>query len=338
MYIGLTYDLRSEYLAQGYTEDETAEFDREETIDALETALNQLGHQTDRIGNVRQVIERLAGAVQWDLVFNIAEGLDGIGREAQVPAILDAFAIPYTFSDPLVMSLALHKGMTKRVIRDAGVPTSEVFIVERINDTSAVNLAPPLFVKPVAEGTGKGVSPDSIVRRHEDLWAVCEKLISAYHQPVLVEHFLAGREFTVGIVGSGHEAEVLGTIEVHLLPNAEAGVYSYLNKEKCEELVEYKLVRADEEPLVKEAEAVALQAWRILGCRDGGRIDLRCDQNNRPQFMEVNPLAGLHPQHSDLPIICNQMGIPYSQLIARIVESAAQRVRKTTTGRNRRCA
>jgi KamA family protein/D-alanine--D-alanine ligase len=338
--VGLTYDLRSEYLAQGFTEDETAEFDREDTISALESTLNELGHQTDRIGNARQLADRLIKGDRWDLVFNIAEGLYGIGREAQVPAILDAYRIPYTFSDPLVMSLTLHKGMTKRIIRDAGLPTSDFAIVERGADTAGVSFAPPFFVKPVAEGTGKGVSAESIVWQCQDLRAACEKLLAAYHQPVLVERYLPGREFTVGLVGTGTEAEVLGTMEVHLLPVAEQGVYSYHNKEHCEELVEYRLVRADEDPLIHAAEKIALEAWRVLGCRDAGRIDLRCDENGRPQFIEVNPLAGLHPEHSDLPIICNHLGISFRRLIARIVKSAADRIQPNVAcpGTKQRCA
>lgn len=340
MYVGLTYDLRSEYLAQGYSEDETAEFDREDTIDAIERALIRLGHQTRRIGNIRQLVDRLAGGDRWDLVFNIAEGLCGAGREAQVPAILDAYAIPYTFSDPLVMSLTLHKAMTKRVVRDAGIPTSDFTLVEEIADLAAVDFPPPFFVKPVAEGTGKGVSPASIVRHQKDLAASCREIISAYRQPVLVEPYLPGREFTVGIIGSGADAAALGTIEVHLLASAEPGVYSYVNKEQCEERVQYRLVRPADAAPVQEAEAIALRAWRVLGCRDAGRIDLRCDAQDRVQFMEVNPLAGLHPEHSDLPIICNRLGIPYVELIERIVASAAQRIRAADrrSVRHYRCA
>src|SRR5688572_11176822 len=115
MGIGITYDLRSEYLAAGYGEEETAEFDRPDTIDAIAAALGELGHQPDRIGNVRQLMARLVEGDRWDLVFNICEGLHGLGREAQVPAILDVYDVPYTFSDPLVMSLCLHKGLTKTV-------------------------------------------------------------------------------------------------------------------------------------------------------------------------------------------------------------------------------
>jgi D-alanine-D-alanine ligase len=327
MRIGLTYDLRSEYLAQGYTEDETAEFDREETIAALEAALTRLGHHTDRIGNAQNLVERLAAGGRWDLVFNIAEGLIGIGREAQVPAILDAYDIPYTFSDPLVMSLTLHKGMTKRVIRDAGVPTSAFGVVDDPLEAAQIGFGPPYFVKPVAEGTGKGVSPKSIVRRRQDLPAACRTLIDAYRQPVLVERFLPGREFTTAVIGTGRQAEVLGTMEVLLLAAAEQQVYSYHNKENFEELVRYRLLRPTDDPLAAEVEQIALSAWRVLGCRDAGRLDLRCDRRGRPQFIEVNPLAGLHPEHSDLPIICGLAGVGFDQLIAGIVASAEKRIR-----------
>jgi D-alanine-D-alanine ligase len=326
MTIGLTYDLRSEYLAVGYTEDETAEFDREDTISAIEGALRELGHRPERVGNAKQLAAALVDGKCWDLVFNIAEGMHGIGREAQVPALLDLYEIPYTFSDPLVMSLTLHKGMTKHVVRDAGVPTADFAIVASAQEAGSISFDPPYFVKPVAEGTGKGVSPDSIVRHREKLSEVCNRLVTTYGQSVLVEPYLSGREFTVGIVGTGREAEPLGTMEVLLLSGAEQGVYSYLNKEHCEELVKYELVRPEADPVVAEAEAVALKAWRALGCRDAGRVDIRCDEQGAALFMEVNPLAGIHPEHSDLPIICNLRRIPYVRLIERIVVSAAQRM------------
>jgi len=326
MLIGLTYDLRSEYLAMGYSEEETAEFDREETVAALSETLVSLGHETDRIGNARNLTKRLAAGDRWDLVFNIAEGLFGIGREAQVPAILDLYEIAYTFSDPLVMSLTLHKAMTKRVIRDNGIPTSDFLLVSGEMNPGKIPFSPPYFIKPVAEGTGKGVSPASIVRNPEELYAACRKMIATYHQAVIVEPFLPGREFTVAIIGTGSAATALGTMEVLLLENAEAEVYSYINKEKSEERVTYRMGRAEDDPTVKEAEAVALAAWRALGCRDGGRVDLRCDATGRPLFMEVNPLAGLHPEHSDLPIICSYLGISYRSLIERILSSAISRI------------
>jgi D-alanine-D-alanine ligase len=327
MRIGLTYDLRSEYLAQGYSEDETAEFDKEETIDAIEAALQGNGHRTERIGNVRRLVGMLAEGRRWDLVFNIAEGLQGVGREAQVPAVLEAFDIPYTFSDPLVMSLTLHKAITKRVLRDAGVPTSDFAEVAVPDDARAVLFAPPYFVKPVAEGTGKGVTPRSIVSTREALPEICAEMIAAYRQPALVEPFLSGREFTVGIVGTGCRAQVLGTVEIHLLSGADENIYSYLNKAYYEQRVTYHLMPAHGDPLIRKTEEVALAAWRVLGCRDAGRVDLRCDASGNPLFMEVNPLAGLHPVHSDLPIICQRLAVPYTFLIEKIVASARERTR-----------
>jgi D-alanine-D-alanine ligase len=309
----------------GYGEEETAELDRESTVAALETTLRSLGHLTERIGHAKQLAARLLRGERWDLVFNIAEGMHGIGREAQVPALLDLYEIPYTFSDPLVMSLTLHKGLTKRVVRDAGVPTPDFVVVESAAQVAAVDLPLPLFAKPVAEGTGKGVTPRSVIRRRADLLPACRELLARYRQPVLVETLLPGRELTTGILGTGEEAEVIGSLEVVLLPQAEPEVYSYVNKERCEELVEYRLATADD-PMVAAAERVALAAWRALGCRDGGRVDLRCAADGSPQFLEVNPLAGLHPEHSDLPILAAKVGMPYRELLRRIVDSAAARV------------
>lgn len=326
MRIGLTYDLRAEYLAEGYSEEETAEFDRVETIDALEDAVRQLGHQPCRIGRARALIQRLAGGDRWDLVVNIAEGLHGLGREAQVPAILDVYGIPYTFSDPLVMSLCLHKGLSKLVVRDAGVPTPDFAVVERPADIERIDLPFPLFAKPVAEGTGKGIDATSKIADRRTLQQVCADLLARHRQPVLVETFLAGRELTVGLIGSGEQASALGTLEIILNAGAEPEVYSYTNKENCEELVEYRLVSAETDPVVRDAEAMALQAWRALNCRDAGRVDVRCDAQGRPHFLEVNPLAGLHPEHSDLPMLCTALKIPYVTLIERILASAMQRV------------
>ncbi len=322
MRVGLTFDLRDHYLAAGYSAEDTAEFDNIDTIEALAGALERLGLEVDRIGTVRQLAQRLVAGERWELVFNIAEGLKGVGREAQVPALLDAYDIPYSFSDTMVMALALHKGMAKRVVRDCGVPTAPFAVVETMADLSAVELPFPLFAKPIAEGTGKGVTPASRVTSASALRKLCRQLLERYRQPVLVETFLPGREFTVGIIGTGAAAEPVAVMEVVLNAQAEAGVYSYVNKEECESRVVYRL--ADDEE-AKAAGAVALAAWRALGCRDGGRVDLRQDAGGRPLFLEVNPLAGLHPTHSDLPIMCTLAGIPYDALIGRIVESARRR-------------
>jgi D-alanine-D-alanine ligase len=326
MKIGFTYDLRSEYLAMGYSPEATAEFDSEATINSIAGALEELGHAVVRIGHMKSLAARLVAGERWDLVFNICEGLHGIAREAQVPALLDAYDIPYTFSDPLVTALTLHKGMTKTVVRAAGVRTPNFVLVSSLVDLEGVGLKAPLFAKPVAEGTGKGVSPLSRVSSLDQLRPVCEQLLAQFHQPVLVEEYLPGREFTIGVRGTGAAASVIGTYEIILLPAAEDGIYSYANKENSEELVKYEL-RRPTDPVVAEAEALTLSAWRALGCRDAGRIDVRCDAEGRPSFIEVNPLAGLHPTHSDLPMICAAVGMSYQQLIAGIVESARQRIK-----------
>jgi len=322
MLVGLTYDLRQDYLDEGYGEEETAEFDRVDTIDAIARTLEELGYRTDRIGHVRRLVTRLAAGDRWDIVFNIAEGLRGYGREAQVPALLDAYGIPYTFSDPLVCALTLHKAYTKNVVRDSGIPTPDFAVVERLEDVDRVALSYPLFAKPLAEGTGKGVTAASKARTPEDLHRVCEQLLRLFHQPVLVEEFLPGREFTVGVVGTGSRARSVGVIEVILRDEAEAEVYSYVNKERCELLVEYRLVDDAE---AREAVRTALDAWRALGCCDAGRVDIRSDAAGVPSFMEVNPLAGLHPEHSDLPIICTHSGISYLELIRDIMTEASLR-------------
>lgn len=322
MKVGLTYDLREDYLAEGYTEEVTAEFDSPVTIEAIERSLGVLGFETERIGHARRLVCRLAAGDRWDMVFNIAEGLSGYGREALVPSLLDAYNIPYVFSDPLVLTMTLHKGMAKRVVRDMGIPTPDFAVVEDEADIELVGLPYPLFAKPVAEGTGKGVSAASRIRDRQELVSECRRLLAKFNQPVLVETFLPGREFTVGIVGTGRDASAFKPMEVFLKDNAESGVYSYTNKENFEELVYYRLA---EDEMGKKAAKVALDAWRALGCRDGGRVDVRADASGMPNFIEVNPLAGLHPEHSDLPILCNLDGIGYIELIAGIMKSALKR-------------
>ncbi|OIP44402.1 MAG: D-alanine--D-alanine ligase [Desulfobacterales bacterium CG2_30_60_27] len=326
MKIGITYDLRQDYLEAGYGAEETAEFDQPATINAIDESLQSLGHETDRIGNIQNLVKRLGNGQRWDLVFNIAEGLRGFGREAQVPGLLEAYGIPYTFSDPMVLSLTLHKGMTKHVIRDLGIPTPDFAVVESAAELAGVGLALPLFAKPVAEGTGKGVTQASKIKSREQLQRVGQELLTSFSQPVLVEEFLPGREFTVGVLGTGSAARSIGVMEVVLLPRADAEVYSYRNKQEFVDLVEYHLV---DDPEARQAAAVALAAWRGLGCRDAGRLDLRSDGAGAPSFIEVNPLAGLHPVHSDLCILANKVGLPYRGIIEAIVASARQRLSST---------
>lgn len=322
MRIGVAYDLKSDYLAQGFSEEDAAEFDSEDTIEAICAALTAQGWQVSRIGNVKKLIEKLAVGERWDAVFNFCEGLNGLSREAQVPAILDVFEIPYVFSDALTMALTLDKAMTKRVVRDSGVPTPDFAVIEKIEDAAKIDLPFPLFLKPVAEGSGKGVNSRSRVTNREELKSVAAGLLGQFKQPVLVETFLSGREFTVGITGTGDDAEVLGVSEIHQKANYVGHGYGFENKNYWEDKVD--ILQADEAS-AKAAGDVALAAWRALRCRDGGRIDIRNDGEGQPHFIEVNPLAGLRPDYSDMCFIAKYRGISHAALIGMIMDAFLKR-------------
>jgi len=328
MRIGFTYDLRREYLERGFTEEETAEFDSDATVETLEETIRSLGHEVVPIGNIFNLTARLVAGERWDLVFNITEGLYGRSREAQVPALLEAYAVPYTFSDPLTLALSLDKALTKGVVRGTGVPTPDFFLLDTPHDLDGEEkdrqIGYPLFIKPLAEGTGKGITADSIARNRQELFHRCTKLLARYGGPALVEAYLPGREFTVGVLGTGKKARVVGVLEVELLEGADPLVYTFLNKELCEQRVRYTLVR--DAAIVKEASDIALKAYIALGCRDAGRVDVKADREGRLHFLEANPLAGLHPTHSDLPILCRQAGISYAELLNEIIRSALDRV------------
>lgn len=323
MNIGLVYDLRSDYLKMGYSEEETAEFDSEETINSIETALKECGHKVELVGSYFALQKKLAAQKRWDLVFNISEGMHGLGREALVPCVLDAYGIPYTFSDPLTVSLTLHKGVAKHVMRGQGVRTADFTVVNCMAEIADVDMNYPLFVKPAAEGTGKGITEKSIVYNAAELKRVCTELLVRYNQPVIVETLLPGREFTVGIMGTGAGARSVGVMEIIPRKNEGVFVYTYDNKENCEKLLDYVMV-TDETADACAAEA--LKAYKALGCRDAGRVDVRLDKDGLPSVMEINPLPGLHPTHSDLPMIWTKSGRSYRQLICGIAAAAKERV------------
>ncbi len=311
---GLTFDLRQDYLAMGYGREETAEFDSIDTIDGLDRVMSGLGIAVDRIGHIKALTERLARGDRWDFVFNICEGLHGTGREAAVPCLLDAYGIPYVFSDPLTLAATLDKGVAKTLAARAGVPTAPFAALADAKDAASVDLPFPVFVKPIAEGSGKGVSPASRCADAAALAREAARLIAEFRQPVLVETYLPGREFTVGLIGEGETARVLGVMEVLI----DQDGYGYDLKQDWEDRCGYLLVDDAE---ARAAGEIALAAWRALRCRDGGRIDVRSDGRGRPHFIEVNPLAGLHPTYSDLVFLCNFLGLRYEDLIGAILEA-----------------
>jgi D-alanine-D-alanine ligase len=322
MRIALVYDLRDDYRALGYSEEEIAEFDSIGTIDALAEALEALVCEPVRVGRGQALAARLVAGERFGLVFSIAEGLKGRSREAQVPALCELFDQPYLFSDPLTAAAALDKAVAKRLVRDAGVKTPSFVVAHGSASELAGWTDFPAFVKPLAEGTGKGCEAASLVYNHDELEAAATRVIERYRQPALVEQYLPGREFTVGIVGNGDDARVLGVCEILLRENAEANVYSLHNKELCEELVIYAPA-SDPEALL--AGSRALDAYRALECRDTARIDFRSDAHGEPYFLEANPLAGLNPWHSDLPILAAQNGIAFTALIGMILDAGLAR-------------
>ena len=319
MKIGLTYDLRSWYLDQGYSMEDTAEFDKQETVDALETALKKMGFETEPVGNCFQLIEALAAGKRWDLVFNIAEGLYGDGRESVVPAILDQYKIPYVFSGPVIMGISLNKYLTRLIVSAAGVPVSPGMLISDTTDIKKCNLEYPLFIKPVSEGTGKGITEKSLVKTSADLKKMADWILTRFDQPALVEEYLPGREFTIGIIGSGDESVAIGGMEIECRDNLP---YSVEVKENYQQFCKYKPVDKDFD---EECKTVALNVWKALGCVDAGRVDLKADRNGRICFLEVNPLAGLNPVHSDLPILSRLVGIEYQSLMEMIMKATLKR-------------
>lgn len=321
MKLGLVYDLRDDYLALGFSDEETAEFDSLVTIDALDAALSRQGWNVIRVGRGLELAKRLAAGERFDMVFSIAEGLKGRSREAQVPALCELYDQPYVFSDPLTMAATLDKPVAKRIVRDHGIPTAPFAMIESAT-ASLAGVMFPAFLKPVAEGTGKGCSGKSRVETKSALRAEASRMLKTFRQPVLAESYLPGREFTVGIVGTGAQAKVIAVLELQIATDAEAGVYGFANKQSFGDHFACRL--ADDEEANKAA-ARALAAHRALGCRDVARIDMRSDANGEPQFLEVNPIPGLKPGFSDIALLTDLSGRSYDWLMGEIMRSACSR-------------
>jgi D-alanine-D-alanine ligase len=299
--------------------EDTAEFDKQFTIDAIDGALKKMGFKTEQVGNCFQLTEALAAGKKWDLVFNIAEGLYGDGRESVVPAILDQYRIPYVFSGPVILGVSLNKYLTRLIVSAAGVPVSQGMLISSESDIEKCNLKYPLFIKPVSEGTGKGINENSKVNSPEELKKMAKWILTRFSQPALVEEYLPGREFTVGIIGSGNEAEAIGGMEIECRENLP---YSIEVKENYKEFCKY-IPLAQE--FTEECNSVALNAWKALGGADAGRVDVKADRNGKICLLEINPLAGLHPIDSDLIILAGMKGIQYQELIERIMKASLKR-------------
>lgn len=323
MLIGFTYDLKDDYLQKGYSIEEVAELDSEETIQAIETALQRCNFEVERIGNLENVIRLLNQGKRWPLVFNICEGVHGITRESQVPSLLEAYNIPTVFSDSLTLAVTLNKDLAKMIVANHNIATPPYYKIEQLNQIETLHLNYPLFVKPVTGGTGLGIDEQAFVRNRGELVTQVSLLLTKLKQPLLVETYLSGREFTVGVVGNAKQAHAIGVMEIVIDQEQRKGIYSYESKQEYKKWVTYQKV---EKQIEKECQQIAVDAYRALGCRDAGRVDLKMDERGKIHFLEVNPLAGLNPNDSDLPILANLHEINYQQLLEQIMKSACNRL------------
>jgi D-alanine-D-alanine ligase len=277
--------------------------------EAIAAAIRELGHEPVLLEATRELPSLLPGA-RIDAAFNIAEGFAGRSREAQVPALLELLEIPYTGSDPACLSLCLDKSLAKRVVELAGVPTP-AWISMRGHERLPESVGFPAVVKPMAEGSSKGVLHSSVVHDEHELRAVVRELVARFDQPALVETYLPGREFTIGLIGERRP---------RVLPALEQGV-------------RLEVPAPVDAALEQELRRVARRAFEALGCRDVARVDLRLDGHGRVQFIECNPLPGLVPGLSDLCLVAEAAGLRYHELIAAILEPALRRLRAQRRGR-----
>ena len=314
--------------------DEFAEWDSPATISAVESALSHLG-KVVRLEAKQDFPERLRQA-RPDIVFNIAEGFHGVNREAHVPAICEFFGIPYSGSDPFTLTLCLDKARTKETLTFHGIPTPRFAVVERIKDLEALGrpLSLPLFVKPLHEGSSKGITDSNLCWDRAHLLRQTEFLLENYKQPVLVEEYLPGKEFTCAVLGNGDEATVMPIVGMNFetLPKGALPIYSYDAKfvwDRPENPLDiFQCPARITRDLQASIERVTLDAFRVLGCRDWARIDVRLDAVGVPNVLEVNPLPGILPDPADnscLPKAARAAGISYDELIQNCLKYAAAR-------------
>jgi D-alanine-D-alanine ligase len=314
-------------------DDEFAEWDSAETIDAVAAALSEAGEVILLEAN-EDFPERLR-AERPDIVFNIAEGQHGVNREAHVPAICEFYGVPYSGSDPLALSVCLDKARTKEMLAYHGVPTAAFAVVRSMGDlTSARPLSFPLFAKPIHEGSSKGITERNFCRTWNELEAQTAFLLETYCQPVIVEEYLPGAEFTCAVLGNGSEARVLPIVGMNFasLPDGALPIYGFEAKwiwDRPERPLEmFDCPAKIDDSLTKAIELVTLDAYRVLGCRDWSRIDVRLDAAGTPNVVEVNPLPGILPNPADnscFPKAARAAGMSYNELIQSCLASAAAR-------------
>ncbi len=318
------------------TPDAYVEWDEPETIAAVARALGPLGDVV-MLEAVGDFAERLAAA-RVDLLFNIAEGFAGPSREAHVPAIAEFLGVPYTASDPLTLTLALHKGRTKEILAHRGIPTAPFVLVETPDDLAKLrgaNVTYPRFLKPAWEGSSKGIAEANFVAERDAAVTRAAYLLETYAQPVVAEAYLPGEEFTVAVLGNGPEARALPVIRYRFetLPDGALPIMGYEAKwvwDRRDEPLDVLECPADVPVvLARRIQETALAAARALGCRDWARIDLRLDAHGVPNVVEINPLPGIIPNPADnscFPRAAAAAGISYDELIQGVADIAWRRI------------
>ncbi len=324
--VGLAFNLKRIKTIHPDDDDREAEFDSRSTIDSIASAISSHGHEVVEIEATPE-FPSIIGSMPLDLVFNIAEGINGRNRESQIPAILELLDIPYVGSDPATLSICLDKVLAKKMVSHAGIATANFIVMRTGKERIPRDISFPVILKPIAEGSSKGVMGINVVQDEESLRKLAAELVSKYHQPVLAEEFLSGREFTVGLLGESRP-KVLPPMEIIFNNKDEKyPVYAFEHKLDTNESISYQAPARIDRTLQKNLENVARNAFIALGCRDVARVDLRLDKKGRINFIECNPLPGLTPGWSDLCIIGEAAGIDYRTLIGEIMAPAIRRLK-----------
>ncbi len=333
--VGFTFNVKRIKPSADGTEDSHAEYDSPTTLQAIREAIASHGHEVVDL-EATQDLPIVLATTPVDIVFNIAEGWRGRNRESQVPALLELLDIPYTGSDPATLSLALDKALAKKVVRAAGVDTPAFQLMvtgrERLDKQFT---RWPLMVKPVAEGSSKGVVRKSVVHTEAELREVVKEMLERYEQPALIEEFIGGREFTVGLLGE-RRPKVLPPMEIVFTDKSDkTPVYRFEDKLEANERIKYEVPAKLEPAQLERMRTLARTAFMALGCRDVARIDFRMDDTGRLYFLECNPLPGLTPGWSDLVLIAQGEGMDYRALIGEILSGAIRRYKERRAGRGR---
>ncbi|MFL5369636.1 MAG: ATP-grasp domain-containing protein [Myxococcales bacterium] len=324
--VGFTFNVKRIKPEIDGRKDEEVEYDPPQTIQAVREAIAAAGHEVIDLEATTELPTVLA-ATPVDVVFNMAEGIKGRNREAVVPALLELLDIPYSGSDPTALSIALDKAIAKRIVRQHGILTPNFMTLTTGKERLPRELKFPLIVKPNAEGSSKGVHGTSVVDTEAELREAAREMIAKYDQPALVEDYIAGREFTVGLLGE-RRPKVLPPMEVVFLGSEAHPVYSFEYKQDSSSKIRYDVPAKLEPVQLKALERAARECFIALGCRDVARVDFRMDAQGRVYFLECNPLPGLTPGWSDLVLIAKAAGIEYNALLAEILSGAIRRYKE----------